>query len=310
MADIPSLGIDVMDVVDPGMVNIEEQAYPRPLDLAQALALNLGRLIQASQFWPNGPPGALQSGPRPSEVFVQSQPFVNPSLSLGVATPATPTTDVTVQNVVRQPVADFIITESGPFQTNPSVPTTVRRTIAAVTSFQVSNQFGTTTFFVITFAAGTNLMDFGVDLTGTEALFPNSAPALNPQAVPGAFITNFALNQIVVDGTDLLASPPIAGNVVDLDVSRHGSEVVFDLFPNDVNVFLNPTTVPPPIALTVVGDSIREVDVFVSDAPPIPFIGAGTRIPLLLYLDLRETAFFPSDRPILTRGLPANVFIG
>lgn len=309
MADIPSVGIDPLNVYDPGVVNIETQAYPRPLNLAQALALQLGNLIQASQFQPNGPPAVAQSIPRLVDVFPANQAFVDEPLGLGVPLANIPSVDVSVQNVIRQPVADFIVTESGVFQTNPSVPTTVRRTIASVSSFQVSDQFGTTTYFVISFTAGTNLMDFGVDLAGTEALFPNSAPANNPQDVPGALITKFALNQIVVDGTDLLTSPPIVGNVVDLDVSRHGDEVIFDLFPNDINVTIGPN-IPPPIALTVVGDSRQVTDVFISNTPPVPFIGAGARIPLLLYLDLRETAFFPSDRPVTTLGLPVNVFIG
>lgn len=307
MPDIPSLGIDPANVYDPGLVNIENQAYPRPTNLAQALAINLGNLIQASQFWPNGVPVTSQALPKPVEVTVASQDFPDVSLSLGVAIPATPTTNVSVQNVIRQPVADYIVTESGVFQTNPSVPTTVSRTIAAggVSSFQVTSPIGTTTYYVITFVAGTNLMDFGVDLTGTEALFPNSAPANNPQDIPAGLITKFAQNQIVVDGTDL-SPAPAAGNTVTLDVSRHGDEVIFDLFPSDVNVNIG-ALVAPPVATTEVGDSRQVVDVFVDDAPPIPFIGAGSRIPLLLYLDLRETAFFPADRPIRTLGLPVNV---
>jgi hypothetical protein len=308
MPDIPSLGIDLIDIVDPGMVNVEEQAYPRPLDLAQALALNLGRLIQASQYWPNGPPGVHQDNATPTEVFVESQPFISPSLSLGVATPDTPTTDVADQNIVHQPVVDYIVTESGSFNTNPAVPTTVRRTIASVTSFAVSGAVSTTTFYVITFTAGTNLMDFGVDLVGTEALFPDSAPALNPQDVPAGLVTKFSLNQLVVDGTDL-SPAPVAGDVVDLDVSRHGDEAVFELYANDVNVVIDAVQ-SSSAAVTVVGDSHQMVDVFIEDEPPIAFIGAGTRIPLLLYVGLRETAFFPSDRPVTTLGLPINVNVG
>jgi hypothetical protein len=59
-----------------------------------------------------------------------------------------------------------------------------------------------------------------------------------------------------------------------------------------------------------VADARRIVNAFATDGVVSPFIGTGTRIPLLLYLDLRETAFFPADRPIGTLGLPANVNIG
>lgn len=303
MPDIPSIGISAFDTTDPSMVNVEAQAYPRPTDLAQSLARTLNFL--ASTFQPNPPPPPLATGPRPSEVFAANQPFVPLPLSLGTVDANDVNIDITVQNVIRQPIAEFIVTESGNFAVNPSVPDTVSRTSTVVTSFV--DQLTLLTYFVITFGPTVNLMDFGIDLAGTQAAFPSSAPPLNPGAVPAALVTKFTNRQIVVVGTNLLAIPPVAGNVVILDVSRHGPENIFDLFSTEVEVTPAPNLQG---VVVTVADSRQVIDAFASDGVRVPFIGAGARIPLLLFQDLRETAFFPSDRPIRTLGLPINVNVG
>lgn len=304
MPDIPSVGISQFDTTDPNAVNVEAQAYPRPVDLAQSLARTLNFL--ASTFQPNGPPPPLATGPRPSEVFTANQPFIPPSFSLGTVDANDVNIDITVQtNGVRQPVSEFIVTESGNFQTNPSVPDTVSRTILSVTSFV--DQLSLLTYYVITFGVNVNLMDFGVDLTGTQAAFPNSAPVLNPGAVPAALVTKMTNRQIVVIGTNLALDPPTANDVVLMDVSRHGPETIFDLVPNEVDITPSPNLQG---VVTTVAQAFTLTNAFASDGVRVPFVGSGTRIPLLLYLDLRETAFFPADRPIRTLGLPLNVNVG
>lgn len=304
---IPSVGINDGNVFDPGVVNIEAQAYPAPVDLAQALVRNLAALTPGLLFAPPLPPPDSQAIPRPLPVPVADQSFILPPLSLGVAVVDPPEVDVGTQNLIRQPVAEFVVTESGNFQFNRSVPQSVSFTIAAISSFTSQPVGGiVTTFYVITFAVGVNLMDFGVELTGTEASFPNSAPALNPDDVPTGIITKFTNRQIVVDGTDLVPAP-VVGNTVVIDVSRHGDEVVFDIFSPDANVTIDAVQ-SASAAVTQTADARPEIDVFPDGINT--FIGSGVRIPLLLYLDLRETAFFPADRPITTRGLPLNVNIG
>lgn len=295
------------DVTDPGVVNVESQAYPLALNPPQALPPNLGVLVAGSVFAAPALPVPVQNNPRAFFVNVERQSFILPSLSLGVAAPTPPTTNVSAQNVVRQPVLEYVITESGSFQFNANVPTTVSRTIAVVTSFTSVEAGVTSTFYVITFVAGTNLMDFGVDLVGTDALFPNSAPARNPQAVPAGTITKFTNLQIVVDGTNLTGDPPTTNDVVVLDVTRHGDAVVFDLLPTDNDVLISPS---PPVAVTTVADARPVANATASSGVVVPFVGSGQRIPLLLYLDLRETAFFPASQGITTLGLPANVNVG
>lgn len=303
MPDIPSVGLAQFDTTDPGAVNVEAQAYPRPVDLAQALARSLDFL--ASTFKPNGPPARLATAAPHVPVFVADQPFIPLNFSLGTPDTNDVNIDLMVQTSVRQPVSEFLVTESGTFQTNPSIPDTVSRTILTVTSFVDS--LSLLTYFVITFGPTINLMDFGVDLTGTQAAFPNSAPVNNPGAVPAALVTKMTNRQIVVIGTNLLLDPPTTNDVVLLDVSRHGAETIFDLVPNEVDITPAPTLLG---VTTTVAQAFNLTNAFASDGVRVPFVGSGTRIPLLLYLDLRETAFFPADRPIGTLGLPLNVNIG
>lgn len=306
---IPSVGINDGNVYDPGLVNVEAQAYPAPVDLAQALTLNLARLTAGSLFAPPAVPPGNQAGPQFLPVAVADQSFILPSLALGVPFFDPPEVDVGAQNLIRQPVAEFIVTESGNFQFNRSVPQSVSFPIATISSFQSQPVGGiVTTFYVITFAVGVNLMDFGVELTGTEAAFPNSAPTRDPGDIPTGPITKFTNRQIVVDGTDLVPAP-VVGNTVVIDVSRHGDEAVFDLFPNDRDVTIDAVQ-SASAATTQVADAHPLINAFANDGVVFPFIGTGARIPLLLYLDLRETAFFPADQPIKTLGLPLNVNIG
>lgn len=312
MADIPSLGIFQFDVFDPGLTNIEQQAYPRPLDPAQALAQQLARLLDASLFAPNGPPSLLQAGPIPSFQQVESQPFRPPSFSLGVASVVPPTVSAGAF-VPPTPAAEVVVTPVGNFQTNITPADVVSFTIASVVVIN-----GTSTpnrLFQIFFPAGTNLFSLGIDLFGRLVSLPSQAPAKDPQAIPTRTILNYSTNFIIIAETEVssagnstaLPSAPTANQVVRLDDFRDGFEVNFNFPGTLVNTTINPA---PPVAQTVVGDARRVINAFATDGVIAPFIGAGQRIPLLLFQNLRETAFFPSDQGTVTQGLPANVNVG
>jgi hypothetical protein len=247
----------------------------------------------------------FQDSPVPVEVFIAASPFILPPLSQGVAVPEFPEIDVAAQGI-QQPVVDVIVTEAGSFEINPPTQASISRTILAVTSFVVAAPGGNITYYILTFAAPINLMDFGIDFGGTTALFPDSAS--DPENVPGALITSFASRQIVIVGTNLLTHPPEAGNTIVLDISRHGNGRIFELVEPDLNIFID-SVQSAFAAETVVAQSFTEIDAFPGGSL-LPFIGSGVRIPPLLYLDLRETAFFPADRTNRGPGLPANVFVG
>ena len=246
-----------LTVLDPGVINVESQAYPRPLDPPQALR----------------PPTEVQVG---ALVLPQLPPLGPGSGSAAVA--AADSINVSLQ-AVRQPVSEFIVTQSGNFQTNATNANNVRRTIRPngglpspdVVTTVVNGQ----TQFQVFFLAGTNLFDFGVSLVGTEARFPNSAPARAPENVPTGLVLMFSTNWILVDGTDFTSTPPAAGNVVDLDVGREAFEPIFDqvLSPLNVNVFANTLPIAPdPVDFDLFG---RVVNVFAGTVGQPPIVPGG-----------------------------------
>lgn len=304
MPDIPSLGLNRFDVFDPNDVNIEAQAYPRPLSPAQALARQLAELLNVSTF---GHPRVLdppQAIVTPAAVPVQQQTYTLPSLSMGTADPANPEVDVGTQVIQRQPVAEFLVTQAGNFRTD-STADFVRFTISAVTALEV----GASTNYRLTLGAATNLYTLGVDLTGLEVRFPNSAPGLDPQDVPTAPIIFYGINQIVIDGSDLSSDAPVVNDVIDIPTQRVGPSDIIDLVGlAPANVTIAPAPQNP---TTAVAASNPVVNVDIDSATPAnPIITSGTRIPLLLFQNLPIPGAFAVEYATpLSRGLPANVFV-
>jgi hypothetical protein len=282
-----------IDVFDPNNVNVEAQAYPRPLDLAQALGL-------------------------PALVNVGAQAALPPSFSMGVADPANPEVDISTQVIQRQPVAEFLVTQEGSFRTD-ATATSVRYAIAAVTPIVV----GATTNYKLTLglgdvstpalaaaaAARVNLFTLGVDLSYVEVTFINSAPALDPQDRPTAPITSYFINQIVIDAGDLASDPPIDGDLVDVPTQRVGpSDIVGLVGAAPANVLIAPA---PPLAVfdTAPRNVVTDVDID-SQVLRNPIITSGQRIPLLLFQNLPIPGAFEAEfaAPV-ARGLPVDVFI-
>jgi hypothetical protein len=221
VVDIPSVGVPVSrpiaNVTDPGMVNIEDQAYPPP------------------------PPGS-QGDVIPRFVDAGIQAFT-PPLSMGVPDPTETNVDVSTQNFVRDPVP-WIVTPVGNFRIGSDPTLRTRFTIkandpaknfVAVTSF--TN--GGTTYYSITLADGSNLFSLGVDLRGALVQFPNSAPPLDPQNVPTAPIISYGANVLIVDGTRLANDPPTQLDAIFVPNAREGSEDVIQQQAAPVNVFVS-----------------------------------------------------------------------
>lgn len=304
MPDIPSVGIDLVDIVDPGVVNIEEQAYPRVLQPDQALALELGVLIESSLFASPFAANPAQAIEPPTEIDVGLQSFIFP-FSLGTAVPDINDVDVNAQSLVDgRTLREFIVTGVGSFQTNAVIPT--QRTFLAdtVTSFV----FGPNTYYTITFAADVDLFSFGIEFSGTEVAFPDSAPAESPNQIPEGLVISFSTRQIVVLGTFLSSDPPVAGDRVVFNLERQGDEVVFD-FDTVTDVFIfadtppqSPEEIPVPVNFDVFAGN------FFPEGVPT-FIGEGTEVPFLIFQNLRD-GVFEVENQTFGQGLPAQVFIG
>jgi len=316
MPDIPSVGINPFDIFDPNDVNIEAQAYPRPLSPAQALAQQLAALLNISTF---GHPRVLdppQAIVTPAAVQVQQQVFTLPSLSLGVADPANPEVNIAAQVIQVTPAAEFLVTQEGNFRTD-STADKIRFRIFQVDTLSVGSAthyrltIGTALVNPATAAsvAAVNLYTLGIDLNYLEVTFPNSAPGLDPQDIPTAPIIFYGINQIVVDGTDLTGDAPVANDVIDVPTQRVGpSDIVGLVGLAPANVFIAPS---PPVATTEVAASNPTVNVDIDSANPgNPIITSGQRIPLLLFQNLPIPGAFAVEYATpLSLGLPVNVFV-
>ena len=265
-----------IDVTDPGVVNVEAQAYPMP-------------------------PGGSQALPIPSQVFVARLVQVQLPLASGAASVDPPDTDVATQIITRLPVSEFLVTEGGVIQTNNTVSDLRSFIVSSVTTLNA----GLPTERYQIFLGTANLAEIGLTLTDIEALFPQQAPAAAPENIPARDIAAWSIDWIIVPrfntfGVSMAA--PVAGNTVQIAVLRDGDEVFIDRFATEIDVTLNP---PPQTPVTVSAPLLTPLgNISASTGVVVPFIGSGVRVPFLL-----GTFEVIDQRPIGT-GLPRNVFVG
>ena len=327
--DIPSVGLNQFDVFDPNDVNIEAQAYPRPLQLPQALPIlpNIDASLFAGPFAAN-PPQAL---PTPVPVDVGIQSFIRP-FATGTARPNATDTDLMLQVLPRGPVHDFLITDSGSFDLNNNENESDEAfTITAIVDAQTgAAPSGSTTVYRAILSP--QPIAFGLPFAGREFVVTTSVTAAN--VGQSRFIYNQNGNAIFfprTEGDQNFATNLAAGAVLTVDMKRDGFSVFYDLLPAPLEVFILADTEPAEVEEPDV-DFERFVGDFypANDAPPVfeeveaevtgpvldffpddtsPAISGGTPIPLLLFQNLRETAFFPASQSSVI-GLPANVNVG
>jgi hypothetical protein len=329
MPDIPSVGLNQFDVFDPNDINIEAQAYPRPLQPPQALPLGLDIDVELLGY-----PLALnpaQGLPVPSEVDVGRQNFPGP-LSLGVATPTKADIDLMLQIIAQQPIRSFLVTDSGNFDLdNNDNDADEAFTITLIRDAQTGGAVtASTTVYRATLSP--QPISFGLPFAGRDLLVTTSVTAGN--VGQSRFITFQNGNTISfprTEGDQNFATNLAAGAVVTIDMKRDGFSVFYDLLPAPLEVFVLADTEPAEVEEPNVDFENFVGDFYpANDAPPVfeeveaevtgpvldffpddtsPAIGGGTPIPLLLFENLRETAFFPASQTSVV-GLPVNVNVG
>ncbi len=242
----------IIDVFDPGLINIEDQGYPPPLPDAQALPVNLGDLIPGFEFAPPIVPAGSQANPTPTNTDVAQQMGVPLSLSMGVATPATPNIDVGAQNDVRLPVADITVTESGNFQTN-ETNSFITLTVSAVVDADTGGApTGSTTRYRVTIAPAV-LASLGLSISGRQVVFSGNVTA----AITGFVrtVSAFGSNSLIMLVTEYGQSfntttpTPQVGDTMIIPTDRQGAQTIYDFQASPLNVYL--TQLPPPIAQTL-----------------------------------------------------------
>lgn len=296
-----------IDVTDPGLINVEDQAFPPVPGDNQALPFNLGDLLSASLFAAPPPQNPAQSGTIPSAANVNNQAFVPASLSLGAATPATPNIDVKTQNSVQPNPGDFTVSPVGNFQTNiPGSQITLTET--AIVDADTGVAPGASTLRYRIFVSGAVLTSLGLSIAGRQVIFTGNVTA----GIAGFSrnIIAFTFNSIIVLVTELgtafnpLGPTPAVGDSMTLVTDRQGSEVIFDLVMAPVDVFLLTST--PAVTAPAVQSfpTTRQADAGVSSGVVIPFVGTGVQVPPLLINPVDVAA-----QSVVGAGLPQNVFI-
>jgi hypothetical protein len=282
-----------IDVVDPGQVNVETQAYPIVPPGSQGGPVPQEAFAFLGAF-PIVPPG-LQGIPVPTVVNVANIPALPASFRLGVPDVTNVKIDIGVQIITRLPVTDIVVTESGNFQTNVTPGIFQSFTITAVSTDVNGN-------LILTFGPGVNFFNFGVNLIGRNLFLPSSVNPLSPENIPARLILFFNTLSLLVSATDLngnaLPVAPVGGNVVNIDVQRFGSEAINDTFPTESNVTISPS---PPVAATVPAAPGVFLGNFQARSGVVsPFIGSGIQAPPFL-------GTFEVEDQSLVRGLAVNV---
>ena len=293
----------VENIVDPGMVNIEDQAYPFPIPPFQDEPFNDGELTPGSLYAPPIVPPDFSSLKPFLNMAVESQVYPSPALFMATQAPFRENIDVSLQSFANLDIREFIVTEAGNFQTNaPGLPDFVDLQILEIKDAQTlgSVSAGTTRYRI---ALSASLVPFGVPIQDREVEVIAAFTAANVGQVRTIRFWN--VNLIYIDraeGDENFAVDLAVGDTLRFEVDREGFEVVNDIFPNDINVFLADSFVAPPNDPVNAEFGIFEGNATPTDGVIIPFVGSGIIAPPFL-------GTFQVAVQTYGTGLPKDVFV-
>jgi hypothetical protein len=304
--------MSISNIVNPGLVNVADEAYPAPPPGRQRLPRNTGALTPISNDgYPIVPQGVGRL-PLLANVDVSLQSFKFPQ---GFGTPIPPSLvpflpliDVVVQDDVPSDpddITEFVVTQAGSFPTSAAgVETDFETTITAIIDADTGGApTGTTTRYRITLAD--SLVPFGITFIGRQAEVVAAADPANIGLT--RFIDYWSVNVIFMAATVNPNPPPVTTNLVvgdtlSFDVDRDGFENVSNQLGITANVFLNSE---PPLGLQQQVNFSRGRflgNFLATSGVAVPFVGSGTAEPRFPGTTEVETQTFG-------RGLPANVFV-
>lgn len=315
-----------MDVTNPGLVNVADEAEGNPDPnggTARATPRESGELVPVADQGATLDPGAgvaSQTFPTPTEVEVGAptpsapvQSDVVPdaaevdveaqSIGQGGMRPVDPADPAAGYEFV--PPAEFVVV--GPadsFQTNTTSEDEVTVTVAAV--FDADNLFNapgpSTTRYYLRLATPPLLSSYPVSLLGRQVIFGDASS--NPGAV--RTIASYGGNFVVVNREDLAdqtvpeLAQPLPGDTLEVDVQRRGSEPVSSTG-STVDVTVAPTPEPPVVVQAPVQDSSGTFAVSTGPQPaPAPPV-SGTLVPSATTVEVANQC--------QVVGLPSNVFV-
>ena len=321
-----------MDVTNPGTVSVESEVYGNPDPnggTARWAPRELDSLTDAAaEGYPPAANGVDASVfPTPLDVDVDQLPVLLPvsssprpaaaevavadqDLGLGGMIPYDPSDPAA--GMVFQSPADFIVV--GPaksFQTNLSAAEIASLTVLAVLDADNLPQpatVATTRYYLVLAPApgDPSLTGYPVSLLGRQVIFASDTLTTADQGA-ARNITNYGGNFAVVDRDDPspsngdvpTLSTPQAGDVVQVDVNRRGSEQV-NTEGGTTDVFIFPP--PPPFAPAVAPPDTFDgtTDVSTGPQPGAPVVTSGTQVPTARFVSV------PDQSAVV--GLPQNFY--
>jgi hypothetical protein len=176
----------IEDVTDPGLINVEDQAYPAVLGVNfTPLPANFGELLSASLFAPNpalGVPSTLVPTPSSVQVANQPPPFIPFG---GVPEPEAIEVDVAQQSPPGVDVDEFVVTELDQnIQTNETPESIVDFTVTSAVDAETFGPVTSTTKLVRTTVTPA-LSPFGVTFLLKEGNFFRPALTVTGATNPG-----------------------------------------------------------------------------------------------------------------------------
>lgn len=269
----------IINVTNPGLINVADEAYPPP-------------------------PPDFQAIPLPELVTVADQGYTpaNPSSGAGVETGPSVNIEGQLDTIQLVEQEEVIVTEAGNFKTNP-VPSNFQTfVVTAVADAETGGALSADTKTMkITLAQ--SLVPFGVDFAGREA---EAVVAATASAVGQTRVINFMDVNIIYcpyreGGT--LSGPTFdlqANDVLKMEVGRIGFEVVTQQTGIPTNRDVQTSTGPIEQLEPNVFEGAFAGNFFPESVPT--FIGGGLPAPPFL------GTFEVEDQPVLGLGLPVNVF--
>lgn len=291
--------MSIFDDNNPGLVNVADQAYP-PVPATQQ-SLPVPRDVFGSTFAPPPLPQLSAGAPIATDAFVANAGGRAPSFSLGLSAPAFPDSNIAAQNLIKTPVADWLVAPVGSFQTNDAKGTQFAFKILSVVVF---NSGLPTQAYQIFLQNPVNLLGFGLDLTELLVSFPSAAPVSAPENVPQRPIVSYNGNWIFLNAFDQfgnLLTIPGFNQTVQIGILREGPDVINKTNLPVINVVVTAPQAPPPPVLGTV--QAFQGTFQANSGVVLPFIGSGTRTPPLL------GTFEVENQSLVGQGLPANVFV-
>ncbi len=288
----------LIEVTNPGLVEVENQGWPIVRPGAQALPPNLGQLLAASLLSIPGVAPSIQALPVAANVNVGAQAGILPSFSLGSAIP-TPSNSYPNQQNLGTNAAEFIVAGSRSIQTNNGTADTAGFVVLSALDAATGAAPGATTSFIKVTTTTSTLLSFGVSLQGQDVDFLTGNAAGQSRVIQSVTANSFVI-AVVEDGDSLYDSGSLVAmnDTLEIYVGREGFEAVFATFNTPLNVFLNPA---PPVAATTVAASRTSLgNVTPTSGVVSAYIGSGTQV-------IGQSVFVEVENQVYGYGLPSNV---